>query len=209
MAEADGQRYFVSAAEVAGELHRAMLVARDISLTASNARALALRAGHGAAGFRAITEFIEELARKTVAASKSINSDAVGMSRTASDIARARDALERFERACQKSEGAINASSIELILGETRIDLSDLEGCFSQQVRNILEQLDELGRELRTAVVLSAMSRVEASTSGREFESSLNVIADSVARASEKIQMHVKVAHQLFNDISFSQSRTR
>lgn len=204
MAELDGQRYFVSAAEVAGELHRAMLVARDISLTASNARALALRAGHGAAGFRAITEFIEELARKTVAASKSINTDAVSMSRTASDIARTRDALERFELACQKAVDEQNSPSIERIVGETRVSLDGLEGLFNQQVRQILEQLDELGRELRTATVLSAMSRVEASTSGREFESSLNVIADGVARASEKIRGHVSAAQQLFGNISLS-----
>lgn len=204
MTELDGQRYFVSAAEVAGELHRAMLVARDISLTASNARALALRAGHGAAGFRAITEFIEELARKTVSASKSINADAVSMSRTASDIARTRDALERFELACQKAVGEQNAPSIERIVGETRVSLDGLEGQFNQQVRQILEQLDELGRELRTATVLSAMSRVEASTSGREFESSLNVIADGVAKASEKIRGHVSAAQQLFGNISLS-----
>lgn len=207
MSDIDGQRYFVSAAEVAGELHRAMLVARDISLTASNARALALRAGHGAAGFRAITEFIEELARKTVAASKAINSDAVTMSRTASDIARTRDALERFERAYRKCAGVDNAHAIEKIQNDTGEFLHQLETQFGGQVAHILEQLDELGRELRTATVLSAMSRVEASTSGREFESSLNVIADGVARASEKIRGHVSTAQQLFNNISLSHTR--
>lgn len=208
MATVEGQRYFVSAAVVAGELYKAMLVAREISLTASNARALALRAGHGAAGFRAITEFIEELARKTVAASNSINSEAVSMSRTASDIARTRDAVERIQRAYRKSAESQYVSSIEKALHNTSAELECLEVEFGQQVACILDQLDELGRELRTATVLSAMSRVEASGAGCEFESSLNVIADGVSLASEKIRAHVNTAQQMFNNISLSQSRT-
>jgi len=119
MTARQGQQYFVSAAVVAAELHKAMLVAREISLTASNARALALRAGHGAAGFRAITEFIEELARKTVSASRDINGEAVRLSLTASEIARTRDALERFDKAYQKAEQAPYLHSVDAVPAHT------------------------------------------------------------------------------------------
>ena len=202
MAAIQGQQYFVSAAIVAAELHKAMLVAREISLTASNARALALRAGHGAAGFRAITEFIEELARKTVTASKDINGEAVKMSRTASEIARTRDALNRFHQAFEKAKGSTNLASLKPALEHTKAQFETLEATFHKQINQLIARLEELGRELRTATVLAAMSRVEASASGREFESSLNVIAENVARAAGKIQKHVKNSQQLFSEIT-------
>jgi hypothetical protein len=202
MAAIQGQQYFVSAAIVAAELHKAMLVAREISLTASNARALALRAGHGAAGFRAITEFIEELARKTVTASKDINGEAVKMSRTASEIARTRDALDRFHQASEKAKDSPNLASLKPALEYTKAQFEALEATFHKQINQLIARLEELGRELRTATVLAAMSRVEASASGREFESSLNVIADNVARAAGKIQKHVKNSQQLFSEIT-------
>ncbi|WP_325892417.1 hypothetical protein [Grimontia sp. NTOU-MAR1] len=59
MTDLNADSHFVTAAVVAAELYKAREIANDISLTASNARALALRAGQGAAGFRAITDFID------------------------------------------------------------------------------------------------------------------------------------------------------
>ncbi|WP_075184630.1 chemotaxis protein [Teredinibacter haidensis] len=196
------RQYFVSAASVAAELHKAMLVARDISLTASNARALALRAGHGAAGFRALTEFIDELARKTVSASKEINAEAIEMSRTASDIARARNALDRFQLAYKKGEGAPYLHTIDHAYTRTKQRHGRLEAAFRDQIYQLTDRLNELGRELRTATVLAAMSRVEASASGKAFEDSLNVIAENVAQAAEKIQLHVRYSQRLFGDIT-------
>lgn len=196
------QQFFVSAATVAAELHKAMLVAREISLTASNARALALRAGHGAAGFRALTEFIDELARKTVAASREINGQAIAMSRTASETARSQNALDRFEVAYQKGATSAYISSIDSAYKRTRVRCDTLHQEFRKQVYKLTDQLTELGRELRTATVLAAMSRVEASASGKEFEDSLNVIASNVAEAAGKIQHHVKLSEQLFQNLS-------
>ncbi|WP_045859351.1 hypothetical protein [Teredinibacter purpureus] len=194
--------YFVSAATVAAELHKAMIVAREISLTASNARALALRAGHGAAGFRALTEFIDELARKTINTSKEINIEAVKMSRTASETARARSALERFKAAYSKGHGNRYLSSIDDAFLKTKTHHQHLEHHFRDQIYTLTNRLGELGRELRTATVLAAMSRVEASASGKEFENSLNVIAENVAQAAERIQTHVKRSQTLFADLA-------
>ncbi|SMF41343.1 hypothetical protein SAMN02745866_02696 [Alteromonadaceae bacterium Bs31] len=197
-----GNPYFVYAATVAAELHKATLVAREISLTASNARALALRAGHGAAGFRALTEFIDELARKTVAASSEINSEAIKMSRTASETARTESALKRFKIACDKASEHQYLTSIYPALKRTEDDFKVLQERFHKQVYQLSDRLNELGRELRTATVLAAMSRVEASASGKEFEESLNVIALNVAQAADKIQTHVKYSQQLFGKIA-------
>jgi len=194
--------YFVSAATVAAELHKATVVAREISLTASNARALALRAGHGAAGFRALTEFIDELARKTVTASAEINIEAIKISRTASETERTQSALQRLQLACDKAKQHRFLESIYPALERTQAQYQSLQRRFSKQVYQQNERLNELSRELRTATVLAAMSRVEASASGKEFENSLNVIAQNVAEAAGKIQSHVKYSQQLFGAIS-------
>lgn len=203
MSAAHQKKYFVSAATVAAELHKAMLVAREISLTASNARALALRAGHGAAGFRALTEFIDELARKTVNASKAINAEAIQMSRTASKTARTHYALCSFEVALEKGKDAIYIASIRPAYERTKQQHRELESHFHRQIYQLTERLNELGRELRIATVLAAMSRVEASASGREFEDALNAIAENVVRSAEKIKNHVKKSQRMFtHDLS-------
>lgn len=195
-------QYFVNAAVVAAELHKAMQVAQKIAITASNARALALRAGQGAAGFRAITDFIDELAAVTVRASTTINGQAVTLSRTAVEGIRADNALTRFKTVYEKAPEAEFLSSLEPALAKTKAYREKLHQKFQKVSSELAIELEELARNLRTATVLSAMSRVEASHTGGEFYGSLNVIADSVASAADQIKEHVKKSQSLFNVIS-------
>lgn len=201
MAKEFEESYFVVAAVVAAELHKAMALAREISLTASNARALALRAGRGAAGFRAITDFIDDLATLTINASESINKKAMAISRMASDTARAQSALERFSIAQLKANDARYLNSINTPISRTEDLYRDINHRFKKEVRLLTIQLEDLNRELRTATVLAAMSRVEASQSGNQFTGPLYVVAENVACTASKIQEHVKRSHNLFNRI--------
>ncbi|GAB1258985.1 hypothetical protein NBRC116494_34870 [Aurantivibrio plasticivorans] len=194
--------HFVVAAIVASELHKAMLVARQIALTASNARALALRAGQGAAGFRAITEFIDDLASKTVEASQQINGRAIVISRMASESARVEATLDSFKRAYTLAEDAEFLTSLAPAYSKIEAEHVELKGAFEQQVQGLHSDLEELSRELRTAAVLSTMSRVEASQSGKQFEQPLSVIASNVGDAAGKIQNHVRHSQQLFAGLS-------
>lgn len=196
------QNYFVIAAIVAADLHGAMRVARNISLTASNARALALRAGQGAAGFRAITDSIDELATVTVNSSRSINELASAFSRTSADVARAESALERFDWAYRSAHDSPHLSSLDQAYTRTQKNLLRLQGIFNQQAGALKTQLDELAGELRTATVLSAMSRVEASQAGAQFEGPLNSVAQNVADAAEEIQRRVRSSQQLFTHLA-------
>ncbi|WP_019606141.1 hypothetical protein [Teredinibacter turnerae] len=193
--------YFVVAAEVAAELHKATMVAKDISLTASNARALALRAGHGAAGFRALTDFIDELANKTVNASGEINQRAMSVSRLASETARLKDAVARMNKAQVRAHEAPFQQTLAPVIRKTDSAYRDVQNDYDRQIFKLIADLNELARELRTATVLAAMSRVEASASGKDFEDSLNVIANNVAQAAEKIQAHVKTSQRLFTNV--------
>ncbi len=76
---------FVIAAEVSAELNRGVKIAKQLQLVASNARALALRAGESAAGFRPVTDSIDELVLLTFHSSNTINLQAQHLSQIATE----------------------------------------------------------------------------------------------------------------------------
>lgn len=194
-------QFFVASAVIAAELHKATIIARDISLTASNAKALALRAGSSAAGFRALTNFIDELAQKTIRSSSHVNKIAIQLSRLASASARTDFTLEKIHLAKKKAANSPHIGSITPVEMRTQSELDTMQKRFDKLVWELESELDIIARELRTAVVLSAMSRVEATQAGKEHEASLYSIAQSVAQAAEKIQAHVNQSHQRISSI--------
>ncbi|WP_028025251.1 hypothetical protein [Enterovibrio calviensis] len=194
--------HFVTAAVVAAELYKAREIANDISLTASNARALALRAGQGAAGFRAITDFIDQLAETTVQTSDTINFKAVTISRLATDIVRSERTIARFNQAAKASHDAQFVQSIIDPIVHMKNDHAIVLRQFHREVAQLSELLENLAREIKTASVLSAMSRVEASQSGKKFEEGLNVVADNVSTAAERIQVHIMLSQSLCRELS-------
>ncbi|MGF1769276.1 chemotaxis protein [Enterovibrio makurazakiensis] len=194
--------HFVTAAVVAAELYKAREIANDISLTASNARALALRAGQGAAGFRAITDFIDQLADTTVKTSDIINFRAVTISRLATNIVRSERTIARFKQAAKASHDARFVQSIIDPIVHMKNEHAIVVRQFHREVAQLSELLENLAREIKTASVLSAMSRVEASQSGKKFEEGLNVVADNVSTAAERIQVHISLSQSLCRELS-------
>ncbi|MDD1783728.1 chemotaxis protein [Enterovibrio sp. ZSDZ35] len=202
MTEFTSDSDFVTAAVVAAELFKAREIANNISLTASNARALALRAGQGAAGFRAITDFIDMLADSTVKTSDIINMKAVTISELATNLERLERTIEYYSAAAKSVEDCEYVSSILVPLKKMQDDHSKITRQFYREVDKLSELLESLSREIKTASVLSAMSRVEASQSGKEYEDGLNVVADNVSEAADKIQRHIMVSRSLCFDLA-------
>ncbi|MBV7299278.1 hypothetical protein [Enterovibrio paralichthyis] len=202
MTNLNSDNHFVTAAIVAAELYKAREIANDISLTASNARALALRAGQGAAGFRAITDFIDQLAETTVKTSDIINLKAVTISQLATVTVRKRRSIESFTKAAKMSKDAEYVSSIAEPIEKIKAEYAVVLREFHREVLQLSEHLDNLAREIKTASVLSAMSRVEASQSGKKFEEGLNVVADNVSNAAVQIQQHVMLSQSLCRDLA-------
>ncbi|WP_143247452.1 chemotaxis protein [Agaribacterium haliotis] len=193
--------HFVAASIVAAELHKATSVARDISLTAGNAKALALRAGDAARGFRALTDFIDELARLTISTARHVNKLAVDISREAADATRTQHAIEHFVRATAKATDAHFAGTLKPALDAAERQRSESLKRFDTQVWQLKMELDDLARELRAGVVLSAMSRVEATQVGEDHAISLQVIANKVAEATESIRLHIETSQKCFAHI--------
>ena len=200
-AHREHQPYFVIAALVAAELYKAMHVARQITLIASNARALSQRAGHRAAGFRALTGFIDELANKTVKSSDHINALAIATSRTAISTVNGETSLARFNHAYRIAKDAPFLDSLNEATHAIRSQSETLRFDFQKNVWQLTNALEELARELRSATVLAAMSRVEAIAAGKEFQQSLQVIADNVSEAADRIQAHVKHSQQMISNL--------
>jgi len=193
--------FFVIAAVIAAKLDKATKIARRLSLTASNARAIALRAGEGAAGFRPLTDYIDRLANVTVSSSLAINSLAANLSKTAANKFRADGAIYRFKDVYKKAHQYPNIPSLNKSYERTQEIQISLLDSYKRQLRQLTMELDSLEDELRTAVILATLSRVEASQAGALYEEALNNVADNVERAASLIKSHISDSKQLVSSL--------
>jgi len=210
-AESGRRPSFVIAASVAAELHHAMQVARGVSLTAKNARAIAVRAGEQSIGFKAITNFIDDLARSMISQADRINRIAIGISRAAVMQLRARDALARFARVTQ---GVVANNGGNEATGPRSSYLASINGSYQRieaQVVELANRLqsefqvldDELGetqRQIRSADIIATTSKVEASRAGA-YGMQLEVIADNIRQSADEIKKHLAAAQRLMLEI--------
>ena len=68
---------------------------------------------------------------------------------------------------------------------------------YKRQLRQLSMELDMLEDELRTAVILATLSRVEASQAGVLYEEALNNVADNVENAASLIKSHIRDSQKL------------
>ncbi len=193
------KQLFVIAAEISAELNRGVLIAKQLQLVASNARALALRAGESAAGFHPITDSIDELVRLTLNASSSINLKAQRLSKIATAEARSRTVLNHFETVYARSQGAAYLHSLDTTRSRCFEEAEQLSQTFVQDSKELSTLLNTLHSELRVALIISTLLSVEASQVEERFKGQLNSIADSVQESAEAIRSHVLQSLKLFS----------
>ncbi len=190
------QRMFVIAARVAAHLHFATLIAKQLSLTAKNARAITARAGQQAAGFTAITGFIQELATKTIQLSQDINRIAVKIAMQATELERINLAKNCLERVYSSSYESEFIDSISEFSDKTKQTEANLNGDFNVMLYQLIDLVEQIRMQIRSAEVISTMSKVEASKSGA-FEEQLKVIADNIFEAAANINKELISAEKL------------
>jgi len=193
--------YFVSVAEIAAKLDQATHIAQRLSLTASNARAVALRAGERAAGFRPLTDFIDRLAEITISSSKKINLLASRLSQTSADKVRADDAIEHFHLVYKKAKESPFISSLDSQLELCEETQQALNTKYNKQIDQLSDELAMLSSELRNAVILATLSRVEASQAGDQYQEALINVADNVEGAAGQIKDHIKYSQQMVSTL--------
>lgn len=181
---------FVAVASIAAELSAVMEVAKEISLAAANAKAIAFRAGEKAKGFQPITDFINELAKETIELVNDINEHALQLYRLTVKEHRMSEACRRFEQVAAISVNAPYADSLSHSLQQARVRRMDCRRQFIAHVAELLTQLADVMHPARAARVIAANSRIEASQAG-EYLQSLQAVAESVDHAAQII--HDKV----------------
>ncbi|MDD1622940.1 MAG: chemotaxis protein [Methylococcaceae bacterium] len=190
MSESQTKSQFVAVASIAAELSAVMEVAKEISLAAANAKAIAFRAGEKARGFQPITDFINDLAKDTIALVNRINEHALQLYRVTVNEQRTTDACKRFETVALLAADAAYADSLTWPLQQAQLRMHDCRREFDTHVGTLLDQLTEVMHPARAARVIAANSRIEASQAG-EYLQSLQAVAESVDHAAQII--HDKV----------------
>ena len=193
--------YFVSAAEIAAKLDHATSIAQKLSLTASNARAVALRAGERAAGFRPLTDFIDQLADVTIKSSKKINKLAAKLSQTSADKVRSDSTIKHFNYVFVNAKESPYISSLDAVFQRAKGNQLKLGNNYKRQIEQLNSELTDLMSELRNAVILATLSRVEASQTGVEYQEALINVADNVEGASKDIKEHIHFAQLMVKEL--------
>lgn len=193
--------YFVIAALIAAKLDQANKVAKQLLITASNARAVALRAGESAAGFKPLTDFIDQLAKVTIGSSKSINAIASSLNKVSSEKVRVDTALKYFAKAVSISAEYQYVDSLSPAFAKIQANEKLLNKNYKVEINALNEALEALNNELRTAVILATLSRVEASQANIQFQDSLNNVANNVESLADQIKTEIQSARTLATEL--------
>jgi hypothetical protein len=178
------QPFFVSVATVAAGLGQVRRIARELSLAAINAKVIALRAGSQAAGFRPITDFIDETARATAKLGNAIEAGTLAASRSAVSERRAAEALTRLRRATVGAGSG--AKSLEAVIERCDAARSALSESVTRSIRTLDTLLDEIDAHMRSISVITVQSRVEARQAGM-YRVDLEAVATSMSGAAQQV----------------------
>lgn len=182
---------FVAVASITSELSAVMVVAKEISLAAANAKAIAFRAGDKAKGFQPITDFINELAKETIELVTAINIYALSLYRLTVNEYRRTLVYNKLELVSKSAANAPYAASMQKPLENAKQSMQNCQRQFKRDVKQLLDQLEAVMHHARAARVIAANSRIEASQAG-EYLQSLQAVAESVDKAAHTIHDNVQ-----------------
>lgn len=183
--------YFVATATIAAKLDYATKVAQRLSLTASNARALTLRAGQSAAGFRPLTDAIHRLSDITVSSSKKINTIAALLSKMSVEKYRADKAIKHFDAVYLNSKDSAYIATLDEVYKRTKERQKSLMTDYQKKIQQLTQELEAVEGELRSAAVLKTLCQVEASQAGALYQDALNNVAENVESIASKIKKQI------------------
>jgi len=182
---------FIAVATITSELSAVVVIAKEISLAAANAKAIAFRAGDKAKGFQPITDYIGDLAKETIERVTAINELAIVLYRVTVNEFRMAVSYNKFDEITKISGRALYADSMRKPLDKTKIIMQDYNRQFKRDVTLLLSQLEAVMHHAQTARVIATYSRIEASQAG-EYLQSLQAVAESVDKAAHTIHENVQ-----------------
>ncbi|MFT5519948.1 MAG: hypothetical protein ACI9IA_000535 [Enterobacterales bacterium] len=180
---------FVELAKVSRELYLATKTAKEVSLIAKNARALTVRAGDKVLGFKAITNFIDDLATATINLATTINIQALEVATLAADLQRKLYGLEQMNLVMANEEAIFRDSCIgpqQTLRKE--VELNQLEQ--QKKLNSLRSNLGDIQQEIRSAGIIALNAKVESAQSP-EYQASLDVIADDILHSTSQIKERI------------------
>jgi hypothetical protein len=193
---AQAVRNFVRVANIIANLDTILLEAKNLSLTAKNARVVALRAGDSAFGFKPITNFIDEFSELTIKTTKEISllsSELFAMALAVVRHSEYQTHIDRSALLCDSktiNELRIKGNrSLVATISELESAIFNLEGYF-----------EDIQKQMRSAEYIAVTSRVEASNAG-EFSGSLQSVSDFIAGAAMKIKTAINDNLRQINEL--------
>jgi len=186
---------FVSTTSVSAELFDVGIIAKEMSISVKNAKAISHRAGEKARGFSPITDFIDEMSIETMKLVDLINKNAIELSRIAIEELITRDALAKFEAASALASNAKHQSSLTTPCEELKQKLHKDHAKLHDFSRKIKDLMDDISQKMALANVIVSNSRIEA-VNADEYRSNLESIADDIETACSTIRDRVNGSKQ-------------
>ncbi len=182
---------FIVVANISAALYDAQAEAKKLSLTAKNARVLAIRAGELASGFKVITNFIDEFAHKTIDFAEDVHRVSLRISNIARNTANIRDLLHRTDWSLSRMEDASAKTGLISLRQLQHKQLADLDIQFRKACGQLESLLLEITDQMRAATFIASTSKVEAVQAG-SYRENLNSVALGISHASNTINRAAK-----------------
>lgn len=176
---------FIVAANISAILSVAQQEAKKLSLTAKNARAIAIRAGEKAMGFKVITDFIDEFANLTIECANEINELSLHFARVAMNSSNYKEFLNQLDTV-KKSDAKISGPVFDKLYNDTEDLVRGFDSECQKLVRNLESLLETIKTQMRASGFIAATSKVEAARA-EEYKDNLDSVAENIAVASGTI----------------------
>jgi len=190
---------FVSSASVAAELAEVFAVARDMSISVKNAKAIANRAGTKARGFSPITDFIDEMSVETMKLVNRINKESIELSSVAINELKIQDSYDRFEQVMEMASDARYISSLKDSMNRIKKAQSEEKVKLKKYSRALRDLMGDIAQHMAVANVIVSNSRIEA-VNADEYRANLESIANDIEVSCDTIRDRVQSSqHRLDN----------
>ena len=190
---------YVALAKISRELYLATSKAQEVSLIAKNARALAVRAGDKVLGFKAITDFIDDLATSTIQLARQINKQALDIAHMAAEVQCKEFGLDQFQIVMEHPE-ATHANSITKVHDALKRDVLERNKEQRKNLNILISNLNDIQQEIRSAGIIALNAKVESAKSP-EYQASLDVIADDILHSTNQIKERIDRSQSIIKNI--------
>ncbi len=190
----------ITAATVTAELSKVRSIAKEMSIAVMNAKAISHRAGEAALGFRPITDFIDEMAQEVMQLVIKISREAFQLSQMAIERTHLMNTETQYTKVLKQAENARYVDSLRPAVKRIHQQYVDYQSVLQKNIIRLDMLLDDIQSSTKGSQVLSTTSRVEASRA-QGFSASLEVVAENLEQATDKIRAHVKSSRNKLDNV--------